>query len=121
MLELCDSIAHFAIGFNEDIDMCDIEVDNSLHQSFGTKAKQRFDRVKNLVRELFQTYSSKGKEPDVPSMGHLGSNNHEMPSMKTDPWAAWDRQLSHDLQSQKTIELDIWRRTQFPVLQNLTS
>ena len=42
----------------------------------------------------------------IPSMGHLGSNNHEMPSMKMDPWAAWDRQLSHDLQSQKTTELD---------------
>ena len=41
MLELCDSIAHFAIGFNEDIDMCDIEVDNSLHQSEGTDPSVR--------------------------------------------------------------------------------
>ena len=35
MLELCDSIAHFAIGFNEDIDMSDIEFDNSLHSFTG--------------------------------------------------------------------------------------
>ena len=66
-------------------------------ESFGTKAKKKIDRVESLVRELFQAYSSKGKESDLPSTGHLGSTDHEVPSMKTDPWAAWDRQLSHDL------------------------
>jgi len=29
-----------------------------------------------------------------------------VPSMKNDPWAVWDRQLSSDLQSQMTTELD---------------
>ncbi|XP_039838920.1 zinc finger BED domain-containing protein RICESLEEPER 1-like [Panicum virgatum] len=81
-------------------------IDFVFSQSFGTKAKQRFHRVESLVRELFQAYSSKGKESDLPSMSHLGSTNHKVPSMKTDPWAAWDRQLSHDLQSQMTTELD---------------
>ena len=49
-------------------------IDFIFSQSFGTKAKQRFDRVESLVRELFQAYSSKGKESDLPSMIHLGSN-----------------------------------------------
>jgi len=81
-------------------------IDFIFSQSFGTKAKQRFDRVESLVRELFQAYSSKGKESDLPSMSHLGSTDHKVPSMKTDPWAAWDRQLTHELQSQMTTELD---------------
>jgi hypothetical protein len=32
--------------------------------------------------------------------------DHEVPSIKDDPWAAWDRQLSNDLQSQMSTELD---------------
>jgi hypothetical protein len=81
-------------------------IDFLFSESFGTKAKQRFDRVEKLVCEIFQAYSSKGKESNVASMGHLGSTDHEMPSMKTDPWVAWDRQISHDLRSQMTTELD---------------
>jgi hypothetical protein len=64
-----------------------------------------FAKVERLVRSLFQAYSSHGKDSNVASSDQ-GVVDHEVPSIKVDPWAAWDRQLSNDLQSQMSTELD---------------
>jgi hypothetical protein len=64
-----------------------------------------FAKVERLVRSLFQAYSSHGKDSNVAS-SEQGVVDHEVPSIKVDPWAAWDRQLTNDLKSQMSTELD---------------
>ena len=81
-------------------------IDFLFKESFPKKAKQRFERVESLVRQLFQSYSSQGKESNAAEQGAAQSAEQAVPSMKNDPWAVWDRQLSSDLQSQMTTELD---------------
>jgi hypothetical protein len=80
-------------------------IDFLFTESFPTKAKEMFAKVERLVRSLFQAYSSHGKDSNVASSDQ-GVVDHEVPSIKVDPWAAWDRQLSNDLQSQMSTELD---------------
>jgi hypothetical protein len=80
-------------------------IDFLFTESFPTQAKQKFAKVERLVRSLFQAYSSQGKYSNIASSVQ-GVVDHEVPSIKDDPWAAWDRQLSNDLRSQMSTELD---------------
>ncbi|CAN6372552.1 unnamed protein product, partial [Urochloa humidicola] len=80
-------------------------IDFLFKESFPTKVELRFARVENLVRSLFESYSCQEKESNVAST-RQGVVDLELPSIKNDPWAAWDRQLNNDLQSKRSTELD---------------
>ena len=80
-------------------------IDFLFTRSFPRLAHKRIGRVKRLVQELFSEYSAELKDVNVDSIQHH-EVAHEVPAAANDPWAAWDQQLTMDLQAQVSTELD---------------
>jgi hypothetical protein len=92
--------------------------------SFPTTAKSKVNRLESLVKQLFLSCSSPSTNVSV-DPSQMDGVNYDMPATTNDdPWAAWDQQLTMDLQAQVSTKLDryldenpIPRSKEFDILQ----
>lgn len=77
------------------------------NESFPENAERKLAKVEGLFRWLFASYSSNLENENIAST-QVGRVNQEVHMIENDPWAAWDQQLTIDLEAQVSTEIDTY-------------